>query len=47
MIIHFYKHTHIHFILMSNYKKLNRLDLNIYEVGHQERVTVDGDVASH
>jgi hypothetical protein len=47
MIIHFNEHTHVHFILMSNYKRLSWLDLNIYEVGHQERVTVDGDVASH
>jgi hypothetical protein len=32
---------------MSISERLSRLDLEIYEVGHQERLTVDGNVASH
>jgi hypothetical protein len=32
---------------MSTFKKLSQLDLEIHEVGHQERLTVDGDVTSH
>jgi hypothetical protein len=32
---------------MSISKRLDQIDLTIYEVGHQERLTVDGDVASH
>jgi hypothetical protein len=31
---------------MSTFKRLSRLDLEIHEVGHQERLAVDGDVAS-
>jgi hypothetical protein len=27
--------------------KESRLDLEIHEVGHQERLVVDGDVTSH
>jgi hypothetical protein len=32
---------------MNTSKKLNQLDLEIYEVGHQERLVIDGDVTSH
>jgi hypothetical protein len=32
---------------MSNSERLSRLDLEIYEVGHQECLGVDGDVASY
>jgi hypothetical protein len=28
---------------MSIFKRLSRFDLEIYEVGHQERIVVDGD----
>jgi hypothetical protein len=38
---------HAHPTLMSTFKRLSRLDLEIYEVGHQERIAVDGDVASY
>jgi hypothetical protein len=31
---------------MSNFKKLSRLDLEIHEVGHPERLAVDEDVVS-
>jgi hypothetical protein len=44
---HPYKHTHVHLTLMSTSKRLSRLDLEIHEVGHQERLAVDGDIASH
>jgi hypothetical protein len=29
------------------FEGLNRLNLEIYKVGHQERLAVDGDVASN
>jgi hypothetical protein len=32
---------------MNTSERLNRLDFEIHEVGHQERLTVDRDVASH
>jgi hypothetical protein len=32
---------------MINSERLSRLDLEIYEIGHQERLAVDGNVASH
>jgi hypothetical protein len=32
---------------MSNFERLNHLDFEIYEVVQQERLAVDGDVASH
>jgi hypothetical protein len=34
-------------LLLSTSERLSRLDLDIYKVDHQERLTVDGDVASH
>jgi hypothetical protein len=33
-------------ICMSTSKRLNRLDLEIYEISHQERLAVNGNVAS-
>jgi hypothetical protein len=42
-----YEHMHVHPIPMSTFKRLSQLNLEIYEVGHQERIAVDGDVASH
>jgi hypothetical protein len=45
MSIHSYEYTHS--ILISILKRLNRFDLEIYEVSQQERLAVDGDVASH
>jgi hypothetical protein len=42
-----YEYTHIHPILMSTSERLSRLDLEIHKVGHQKRLPIDGDVASH
>jgi hypothetical protein len=47
MSTHLYEHTHAHPTPMSISEKLSRLDLEIHEVGHQERLVVDGDVASY
>jgi hypothetical protein len=38
---------YVHYTLMSTFERLSRLDLEIHEVNHQERLIVDGDVASH
>jgi hypothetical protein len=32
---------------MSTSERLSWLDLEIHEISHQERIVVDGDVASH
>jgi hypothetical protein len=45
-ITHPYEHTYTYFTPMSTSEKLSRLDLEIYEFGHQEHFVVDGDVAS-
>jgi hypothetical protein len=42
MSTHRYEHTHAHPTPMSTSERLSRLDLEIHEVGHQERLTVDG-----
>jgi hypothetical protein len=47
MSTHSYEHTHAHHTPMSTSERLNQLDLEIHEVGHQECITVDGDVVSH
>jgi hypothetical protein len=47
MNIHLYEHTYIHSTHMNVFERLSRLDLDIYEVGHQERIAVDGDVDFH
>jgi hypothetical protein len=47
MSTHPCEHMYAYPIPMSTSKRLNRLDLKIHEVDHQERLTVDGDVASH
>jgi hypothetical protein len=47
MSTHLYEHTHVYPAPMSISERLSRLDLEIHEVGHQERLTVDGDVISH
>jgi hypothetical protein len=41
------KHTDVHSTPMRIFERLSRLDLEIYKVDHQERLTVDGDVASY
>jgi hypothetical protein len=38
MNTHPYEYTYVHHIFMSTSKRLSRLDLEIYEVGHQERL---------
>jgi hypothetical protein len=50
MRTHLYEHTHTYPITMSTSERLERLswlNLEIYEVGQQERLAVDGDVVSH
>jgi hypothetical protein len=42
-----YKDIHVHFTHMNKFKGLNQLDLEINEIGHQERLVINGDVASH
>jgi hypothetical protein len=32
---------------MSTFERLSQLDLKIHEVGHQERLVVDEDIASY
>jgi hypothetical protein len=32
---------------MSIFERLSQFDLKIHKVGHQERIAVDEDVASH
>jgi hypothetical protein len=42
MSIHPYKYIHIYSTSMSISERLDRLDLKIHKVGHEERLTVDG-----
>jgi hypothetical protein len=44
MSIHPYEYTRTHPTLMSTSERLDRLDLEIHEVGHQEHLTIDEDV---
>jgi hypothetical protein len=43
---HPYEHTHVYPTRMNTYKRLNRIDFKIHEVGHQERIAIDEDVTS-
>jgi hypothetical protein len=47
MSTHLYKHMNVHPTSVSTFKRLRRLNLEIYEVDHQERLVVDEDVVSH
>jgi hypothetical protein len=47
MSTHHYEHIYAHPTPMSNYERLSRLDFEIHKVGHQGRLTIDGDVASY
>jgi hypothetical protein len=47
MNTHTYEYKYAHPTSISTSERLSRLDLKIHEVGHQERLAVDGDVASH
>jgi hypothetical protein len=44
---HHYEYTHEHPTSMSTSERLNRFDLEIHKVGHQERIAVDENVISH
>jgi hypothetical protein len=44
---HPYKHTHTHPTPMSTSERLSWLDLEIHEVGQQERLIIDWDVIAH
>jgi hypothetical protein len=47
-MIFLYEHTsHVHPISMSTFERLDQLDLEIHEVGHQERLVIDADVTFH
>jgi hypothetical protein len=39
--------TDVYPIFMNISERLSRLDLEIHEVSHQERLTVNGDVVFH
>jgi hypothetical protein len=47
MSTHPYEHTHTHSTSVSTSERLSRLDIEIHKIGHQERITVDEDVASY
>jgi hypothetical protein len=47
MITHPYKYIYLHPTHMNTFKRLTWFDLEIHEVSHQKRLSVDGDVASH
>jgi hypothetical protein len=47
MSTNLYEHTHAHPTTMSTSERLSWFDLQIHKVDHQERFTVDRDVASH
>jgi hypothetical protein len=47
MIPYPYKYMYVYPILMNTFKRLSRFDIEIHEVGHQKRLTVDRDVTSY
>jgi hypothetical protein len=47
MSTYLYEHTYAHHTRMSISERLNRLDLKIHEISHQERLIIDEDVISH
>jgi hypothetical protein len=47
MSIYLYKYIYVYHIFMSTSERLSRFDLKIYDVSHQERIAVDGDITSH
>jgi hypothetical protein len=47
IIIHLYKYMHVYPTSMSTSERLSQIDLEINEIGRQERLAVDGDVGSH
>jgi hypothetical protein len=47
MSIHPYEHTYAYLIPMISYEKLNRLNLKIHKVDHQECFALNIDIGSH
>jgi hypothetical protein len=45
--IYLYEHTYLHSTPMSTSERLSWLDFEIHEVGHQERLIINGNVAFH
>jgi hypothetical protein len=42
-----HSYEHIYSISMSTFERLSWFNLEIHEVGHQERLAIDGNVISH
>jgi hypothetical protein len=42
-----YEYMYVHLFFINIFKRLGRLNLKIYEVGHQERLTVNEHVIYH
>jgi hypothetical protein len=47
MMNQFYEYIYTHINFMSISERLSRIDLEIHEVGHQERLAVDENIVSH
>jgi hypothetical protein len=47
MSIHSYEYMYVYLTPMNTSERLSRFDFKIHEVGHQERIAVDGDAVSH
>jgi hypothetical protein len=47
MTTHLYEYMYAHSTPKNTSERLSRLDLEIHEVGHQERLTIDGNIAPH
>jgi hypothetical protein len=39
--------TRTHTTSMNTFKRLNWVDIEIYEIGYQKRIAVDEDIVSH
>jgi hypothetical protein len=42
-----YEHMYAYSIFISISERLSRLNFEIHKVGHQERLTIDGDIVYH
>jgi hypothetical protein len=47
MSTHSYEYTYVHPTSMRTSERLNWFDLEIYEVGHKERIAVDENITSY
>jgi hypothetical protein len=47
MSTHPYEYIYVHYILIITSERLNQFGLEIHEIGHQERLAVDGDIVSY